>query len=132
MITATKSFMFRGKEWTIYKCPDGIWRDLKGTEYGVSEDENSVDPRPVCGVGWFTLPDDDPRNAGCLPHEFKYSCALYQRDHRRSEADNDLERDQRNLGYPIFGWLARRISRILGGFKNKKVRLWENDHTRDL
>lgn len=133
MITADRYFMYKGVEWHLFKCPDGIYRDKFGTEYGISESDTSLDPVNRCGVGdTFSLSEDDPRNEGCSPHEFKYSCPLYQRDHKRSEADNDLERDQRTLGYPVFGWFARRISRLLGGFKSKRIRLWENDHTRDL
>jgi hypothetical protein len=90
MITSTKSYKYKGQVYTVYKFPDGIWRDDSGTEYGVSEDENSVDPNPVCGVGWISLPVEDPRNEMCKIHDYQYSCSLYERDHERSQADREL------------------------------------------
>lgn len=78
--------------------PDGIWRDHFGTGYGIRETDAFEDPDARCGVGFFSLPKGDPRNSGCVPHDYKYQSPLYKMYHTQKEADDDLKRDLQSVG----------------------------------
>lgn len=123
LLTA-KFFAFKGKVYEIRKCDDNQWRDEFGCIYALADFENMVDLKNVCGVGIFSLPEGHPANEICAIHDFKYSSTTYQLYHTRREADEELERDLNKIGYPIFGRIARFVSRIFG------KRFWENDKTR--
>lgn len=125
-----KDLWFHGKQYILSLGPDNLWRDQYGVIYALSDDENTVDVIDRCGIGLLSLPEDHPANVGCKPHDYKYSSPAFQKFHVRSEADEDLEKDLSLLGYPIFGWFAKQISRVFGGLRGK-AKLWENDETRD-
>lgn len=125
----SKYFNFKGTTYVISKHEDGLWRDAWGCIYALAEDENSVDNIDRCGIGFLSLPINHPANAGCSPHDYKYSSPAYQLFHTRAEADADLERDETLLGFPVLGKVFRFLAKTFGGFKGK-LRLWENDKTR--
>lgn len=118
MTTGHKYFVYKGKEYHIFRCPDGVWRDDGGTAYGVSEDEASVDENSVCGIGAFSLPSSHPANAICSGHDSRYSIPLWEMNHSQLEDDIWLREELKAKGYPIlaiiffpitraFGWLFR-------------------------
>lgn len=113
-----------GKIWNVYLCSDGLWRDAYGCVWAFTDAGSIVDSIDRCGIGILSLPEGHPANDGCKAHEFMYSSPAYQAFHTREEADNKLEKDQRIIGYPIFGWFAKIISRLRGG------KYWENKKTR--
>lgn len=107
---------------------EGVWQDINGTIFALSEKEAQLDPIDRCGVGWLSFPTDSPLTPGCSPHDFKYSSKVYQLFHDRSEADLDLARDIAAAGKGT--WRAKManpfyyLTRIFG------ARLWENLKTR--
>lgn len=105
---------------------EGVWTDSKGTIFALRDKTASTDTITRCGVGWASLPVDDPLTAACAPHDYVYECPAYQLFHTRREADAYLA----SLVEQIPGWrrfMAKPfyyIVRLFGG------RLWENPKTR--
>jgi hypothetical protein len=100
-----------------------FWRDNQGTIYAYSEPSWSVDSSNNCGVGVFSLADNDPRNLACSAHDFEYSSPVYQAFHTRSEADEELEKRLTVEGYPESGEFFSLIAKVLGS------QYWENKET---
>lgn len=121
-------FHFRGEVYPVHKSPDGFWRDEFGCIYALVDDAFVVDKRIRAGVGPFSFPEGHPANEPAKPHDFKYSCPVYQAFHSRAEADADLYRDFNLLGKGTWWgqmtpvWYG--ISRILGWM------FWENEKTK--
>lgn len=86
-----KFIIFNGEVIQVFKSSKDRWYDTKGTEYAYSDSKNSIDSKNRCGVGWFSLAEDDSRNDACAPHDFAYSSPAYQAFHTRAEADYMLK-----------------------------------------
>jgi hypothetical protein len=125
-----KYFNFRGKTYPVRLCPDGFWRDEWNCIYALRDDTFTLDKTNRAGIWPFViplLPLDHPVNEAAGPHDFKYSCPVYQAFHTRLEADKDLRRDEklmnkgswwRVVSEPFFK-LARWFGR--GAWENKKT-----------
>ena len=128
MPTDKKFIVFRGETIELTENPDGFYHDDKGTIYSFTSADSSVDDSNHCGVGFFSLPDGHPLNAGCGSHDYAYSSPVYQAFHTRKEADKMLQ----SLLHQIPGYshsitpdIFYMLSRVFGGF------FWENDKTNE-
>lgn len=119
-----KYFNFRGQVYTIEKRPDGIWRDAWGTEYSLSEDENSVDKINRYGIGIFSIPANHPASEAAAAHDHAYSSRVYQLYNTRKEADDALLESVRLTGNNLLARFGHLISRLFGRF------FWERRETR--
>jgi len=128
MIEAPRYLVANGITIQLIKNLDGFWEDSEGTLYAYYETANTKDPVDRCGVAPLALPTWPifvKMNDACRPHDFAYSSPVYQAFHYRHDADEYLRTLQSKSGYPIFGWIARTISRLIGRD------YWENSKTND-
>lgn len=102
---------------------EGIYRDELGTVWAEQDSGSSADNKIRCGVGWFSLPEDDPRNAYCATHDFAYNSRAFQAYHTRKFADLALALQLHNGGFPVSEEVFYEIVRTLGW------EFWENERT---
>lgn len=118
---------FKGESIRLIKGPDGLWRSDDGTVWAFAEG-GQADTSENCGVGFFSLPDENPLNPICRYHDFQYASPGYQAFNTRAESDEYLRRSIAN-SKQANGWrlLARPfywLTRVFGGL------YWENPKTR--
>lgn len=104
-----------------------FWKDEFGTTYAFADDGYAVDAKSRCGIAPFALPDwtiFHDINLACGPHDYAYSSPVFQSFYTEAEADEYLERLQTEVGFPVLGWVFKKLSNLVGRF------FWENKSTR--
>lgn len=111
--------IFINKTIEVTQGSDGFWRDKLGTVYAFADEKGSVDKEVRYGIGIMSIPEgwlpDDPARV----HDYAYSSPVYQAFHTRAEADRLLEAHLKLLGYPVIGFIFRKLSWLLG------AKFWE-------
>lgn len=103
---------------TVFKIkynPDNTWTDQFGTYYGFRDDGTLFDPDPRCGVGIFSLPKDDPRNADCKVHDMQFCTPVYKMFNSEEDANDYLE-CLMEPQYPASAWVFRQLTGLFGRF----------------
>jgi len=98
--------------------------DAHGNEYACEDELLMGDTDSQCGVWPFVIDEKDPMQEACENHDQKYSMAAYQENHTRAEADADLERDGKLLGFARRAKFYAQVARTYG------ARFWDNLKTR--
>lgn len=122
---AKRYIPFRSEVIELTFGEDGLWRSSDGVIIAYPYepyDKNDV----KAGIGFISMPHDDPITCLIAAHDYMYECPAYQMFHTRAEADADLKEKlkyaqgwRKILRYPFYI-----VSRIFGGF------WWENNKTR--
>lgn len=105
---------------------EGFWQSEDGCLYAFQEGP-VADEVNRCGVWPFALPNwaiFKEMNDACAVHDYLYSSPVYQALHSREEADKLLKQLLTIVNHPLFGEIAKEISRIKG------PEFWENALTR--
>jgi hypothetical protein len=71
----------------LERGPDGNFRDSDGCVYALVRASWSRDESKRAGVGLFSLSKENILSKAAGPHDFAYSCPVYQLFHYRIEAD---------------------------------------------
>lgn len=128
MIEAPRYLVANGITIQLIKNLDGFWEDSEGTLYAYYETANTKDPVDRCGVAPLALPTWPifvKMNANCSFHDNMYSNPVFQAFYHRHDADEWLNSLMSKDGFPVFGWLFKKISRLFGSS------FWENKGTND-
>lgn len=87
---SVKYMCIQGYVVSLFKGPDGLWRDALNTVWALQELEGSSDMVARCGIGMFSLALDSPYTALCRVHDYAYTSPAFQAFHTRKEADDWL------------------------------------------
>lgn len=116
--------VYQFKTHRIEKHPvDNFWYDITGTIYAFAEVHPGDDPRIRCGAGFFSLPQSSSLNELCAPHDFQFSCPVWQAYHTESESNEALEQRMILANHPMVGELFYQITDLLGPL------YWDNKET---